>query len=139
MKNLLYSLFAFGLFFCSCSKDADTEMLIEDTPNFIGCWEGNFLCSGPLSEETETVMICIDKIDEINYSVALADDLTAVVSIEDGKLIFDDITLNASQDYDVVWIDGYIEATGDDTIQFEFEHDVDDDGISECDFELIRM
>ena len=136
-----YTLFIIALIgMSSCSDEATiTELEMLD---FTGIYTGEFYCDGTLDAsagELFTVIISKNETEGL-YNVDLGDDIIFVGTQEEASsLIIKEQTLNEEYDFDVLTLSGEIELTSDGEYVFEFVHEVDDEGKSDCQTTLIKQ
>ncbi len=130
MKNFMIALLC--LTFLSCNEN-DSE-----TVNFAGTYEGILDCSGPL--ESEDFQIIIVSTGENTYTVDFGDDVIFNATQADDILTIPEQTLNADLGFDVVTMSGIMTKLEPEfTFRLSIEHQVDSEGISNCDNTLTRI
>lgn len=126
----------------SCTTDLELE--ITRPVDFNGTYAGSLDCIGDLTEANgDEIMVYITSSPITSeYFVAVGedeDDLVFSATASGNELTIEEQTLNEEFDFDVVTLAGTITMNGDDTFQFVFEHEVDDEGTSTCDITLEKQ
>ncbi len=137
MKNYIVLLVLFFSIF-SCSDDSSSSEGIID---FSGTYEGVLNCSGELESETGemfSIVISKSQVEEV-FDVDLGDGVIFQATISNNVLVIDTQTHNAGGDSDVITLSGTIKSTGENNYAFDFQHEVDDEGMSNCTTELTKI
>ncbi|NNE25614.1 MAG: hypothetical protein HKN09_02110 [Saprospiraceae bacterium] len=137
----ILKLLCIGLFvvLTSCGDDNETITTEDQMSQFEGTWKGIFDCSGPLGENEEQFEITLTNTQDNEFIFIAEDDLSATVYYVEDRIVFDNVLFNEGQGYDEMRLDGYISIRDTDQLTFIFEHEVDDDGISNCEVYLDRI
>ena len=130
-----------GLFvvFTSCNDDDTPMTTVDPMIQYEGIWQGLFDCSGPLKDNEEVMVITLTHTQDNEFIFNAEDGLTTSVYYVDDRIVFDNVIFNEGQGYDEIRLDGYIKAEDNDELEFNFEHEVDDEGISYCEVHLERI
>jgi hypothetical protein len=119
----------------SCSDEPITEPI-----DFAGTYEAQLDCTGELAEATESVTISIQRVDvDGNYIIDLGDDVLFHGTAVGSTLSIDRQILNEGGDFDVVTFEGEIVVDQDGEYTFDFQHEVDNEGMSTCQSVLIKQ
>lgn len=135
MKNLLIiCLLAQAFLFVSCQGDESENMILPE--NFVGIWEIAVLdCTGSIDDEAEyigqAIVITEDK-ESDDLLVDFGDDTIFKAYVESDQLIINTQTINEGGEFDVVTLSAVAEMNDDDSVEMEFTHNVDDEGVSNC-------
>lgn len=123
-----------------------TELQLEVTTpvDFSGEYFGTFDCNGELTEANgESMVIWISRSTGTNrYTVGMGeeeDDLVFDATANGNVLTIEQQTLNEEYQYDVITLSGTLVKNDDTTLLFEFTHDVDDEGESNCNVTLQKL
>ncbi len=132
-------LIAISFFMFSCGKDSETLDVITD---FSGTYQGEINCSGTLESENGNIFsITISSSqDGENYVVDFGEGVVFNATSTNNTLEIERQTLNASGGFDVITLSGILKKfEGDSNYSFEFEHTVDDEGLSNCQTTLKKV
>ncbi len=135
MFNLIKTsaLIGFSILLISCSDNdpIDYESLFD----FSGIYSGNFDCTGMLEESSngESFEFVVQKTSKANeYMIDLGDDVV-FIGVQNGDSInIEEQILNEGQGFDEVTLSGTLTRVDEETFNFEFTHNVDDEGMSVC-------
>lgn len=124
----------------SCTIETGIEITPETSVDFIGTYEMRLDCTGDLSDaEGETLIIMIsEKVGSSAYLIDLGDDVIFEGTVDGSTLDIHRQVFNEGGDFDVVTLEGQI-VVEDGEYTFDFEHEVDDEGMSICQSVLIKQ
>jgi len=142
MKYL--SLILFGLFISfmtSCSDDNLDDTSTDLAIDFSGTYVGTLDCEGAMSEnDLEDFEVIITKGEkDKDYQLDFGDEVIFVAEQRDQTLRIEEQILNANQDFDVIRLEGLVTLSESGSLILEIEHEVDDEGISNCEASLIKQ
>jgi len=130
MKTYISILVLLGTFFISCSDD-NTEQI-----DFSGNYIGNFDCIGSLEDDNgNSFTVSISKVNnsENEYLISLEDDVEFLAISSDDQLTINRQVFNEDLGFDVITFAGMITSSEEEnTLNFDFTHQVDDEGESTC-------
>ena len=137
MKYLYLIMIAVSII--ACSSEAEIE--IAEKVNFSGTYLTEIKCDGSLSDSYgEIVTIIISSTSATDtYTVDLGDEVIFQAIQENNRLIIEEQTLNEDGDFDVVTLEGELAIQSNDEVEFNFEHEVDDEGRSSCSLILVKQ
>ncbi len=138
MRKLLLFI-AFG-FVTSCTSE---EELVEQdiTIDFTGSYSGELTCVGELGDDAESTAIRIEKLDDNlqTYSLFFEDDVTFEGVQQENMLLIEKQIFNEGGEFDVITMEGRIEAMENAAFLFENTYSVDDEGESTCQGTLVKQ
>lgn len=139
MKYLILALIS-TFFMASCTVDLEVSPETVET-DFIGIYIGTLNCTGTLAEDNgEEITVLVSRATaDAAYIIDLGDDVIFQGQTVNNVLVIDQQTLNEDFDFDVVTLSGSITQMNDQGYQFEFIHEVDEDGESNCSISLIKQ
>lgn len=128
----------------SCTTELELEVAVATPVDFNGIYAGTFDCVGEETDDNgEAMMVYITSSPITNeYFVAVGEDATDLVfsaTASGNELTIEEQTLNEEFEFDVVTLAGTITKNIDDTYQFVFEFEVDEEGTSSCDVTLEKQ
>ena len=124
----------------SCTVETSIDLTQPVDIDFTGTYEAQLNCTGELGEEAESILLSILPGDtNSEYLLDLGDDV-----IFDGTAVGSTLSIhrqifNEGGDFDVVTFEGQIVVDEEGEYTFDFQHEVDDEGMSTCQSVLIKQ